>query len=84
MEHVRDETGLLPGTKEPVLTSYTGIELIDYELTVLTVFFWELVDGSRPDASLYCYHFLGQIFSAWSLLMIESLRKGNKWRIISL
>ena len=84
MKAVRDGSNILPGTKEPVLTHYTGIERIDYQLAVLDVFFWELVDGSRPDASLFCYQFAGQIFSGWSLLMIESLRKGNKWKIVSL
>ena len=74
----------LPGTEEPLKTTYVGIETVDYQLTVLDLFFWELVDGSRPDASLFCYHFAGQVFSGWALLMIESMRKGNLWRSISL
>ena len=75
---------LLPGTKQPLKTAYIGIEKVDYQLTVLDVFFWELVDGSRPDVSLFCYHFAGQVFSGWALLMIESMRNANLWRAISL
>ena len=84
MRTVGDESKLLPGTKAPILSFYTGIEAIDHQLAVLDVFFWELVDGSHPDTSLFCYQFAGQIFSGWSLLMIEGLRKGNKWRVVSL
>ena len=75
---------LLPGTNEPIKTYYTGIRVVDHQLTVLDLFFWEQVDGSRPQSSLFCYHFAAQVFSGWSLLMLESLRKGNRRRIISL
>ena len=75
---------LLPGTKEPLKTTYVGVEKIDYQLTVLDLFFWELVNGSRPDASLFCYHFAGQVFSGWALLVIESMRNANLWKSISL
>lgn len=87
MSHIRDYgPRLLPGTVEPLKTDY-GFKLVpgmDYQLTVLTLFFWEHVDGSRPDASLYGFHFAGQVFVGWALLMIEGMRKGNKWRIVSL
>jgi len=87
MSHIRD-TGprLLPGTQGPLKTSYgfSAIPRIDYQLTVLTLFFWEMVDGSRPDGSLYCYYFAGQVFAGWALLMVESLRRGNRWRVVSL
>lgn len=85
LAHIRDVgPRLLPGTKESIKTSYTGIAAIDYQLTVLDLFFWEMVDGSRPEASLFCYHFAGQVFSGWGLLLLESLRSGNSWRAISL
>ena len=73
----------LPGTEEPIRTTYTGIELIDHQLAALTLLFWEQVDGSRPDASLFCYHFASQVFEGWGVLVIESLRRGNKGRIVS-
>ncbi|MCJ1469009.1 hypothetical protein MMC07_007641 [Pseudocyphellaria aurata] len=84
MIHVRDVgPQVLPGTNAPLKRSYTGIEKLDYQLTVLALFFWELIDGSRPNASLQCFHFVGQITAGWGLLMMEALRNGNRKRIIS-
>ena len=74
----------LPGTTEPVRTVYTGIPTIDYQLTVMALFFWEMVDGSFPAGSLFCFHFATQIVCGWGLLMIESLRHGNQWTVVSL
>lgn len=85
MAHIRDiGPRILPGTNEPIKTVYVGIRAIDYQLTVLALFFWELVDGSRPAASLFCFHFATQVACGWSLLMIEGLRRGHRWKIISL
>lgn len=85
MVHVRDVgPRILPGTTAPLRTVYTGIGWIDYQLTVLCLFFWELVDGSQPNASLLCFHFAGQIVAGYGLLMIEKSRSGNKGRIITL
>ena len=75
---------LLPGTQEPIKTTYTGIEWIDYQLGVLTLFFWEMIDGSRPNASLFSFYFGGQLAAGWCLFLMEGLRNGNRWRIISL
>lgn len=85
MAHIRDVgPRLLPGTKEPVRTVYTGIPVIDYQLTVLALFFWENVDGSNPAGSLFCFHFATQVVCGWGLLMIEGFRNGNRWTFISL
>lgn len=74
----------LNGTREPLKTSYTGIGAIDEQLTVLDIFFWEIVNGSNPAASLFSFHFATQVASGWSLLMVEGLRHGHRWRVISL
>ena len=85
MAHIRDiGPRLLPGTKEPIRTEYTGVAAIDYQLTVLALFFWENVDGSNPAGSLFCFHFATQVACGWGLLMIEGLRRGNRWALISL
>ncbi len=85
MAHIRDVgPRLLPGTKEPVRTIYTGVPAIDYQLTVLALFFWENVDGSNPAGSLFCFHFATQVACGWGLLMVEGLRFGNRWKIVSL
>lgn len=85
MTRIRDVgPRLLPGTKEPLKTVFTGIPAIDYQLTILTLCFWEQVDGSNPSSSLFCFHFATQAACGWGLLLLESLRHGNRWRIISL
>ncbi len=85
MSDIRDNgPRILQGTNEPIKTYYSGITAIDDYLGVLDVFFWEMVDGSFPAGSLFCFHFAGQVLAGWPLLMIESMRNGNKWRVISL
>ena len=78
------EAGLLPGTKEPIRTVYTGVPAIDYQLSVLTLFLWEYVDGSNPSASLFCFYFATQVACGWGLVLIEGLRYTNRWTLISL
>ena len=85
MKHIRDiGPRLLPGTNESLKTVYVGISAIDYQLTVLTLFFWELVDGSHPSASLYSFHFATQVACGWGLLVVEGQRRGHRWRLVSL
>lgn len=85
MSHIRDVgPRTLPGTNAPLKTVYIGVPAIDYQLTVLTLFFWEIVDGSNPAASLFCFHFATQVACGWGLLMVEGLRRGHRWRILSL
>ena len=85
MSHIRDVgPRLLPGTTEPLKTTYTGVRAIDYQFTVLTLFFWEVVDGSHPAASLFGFHFATQVACGWGLLMLEGLRPGHRWTLISL
>lgn len=87
MDHIRDfGPRVLPGTNEPLKTEYgfKWLPAVDYQFTVLTLFFWEQVDGSRPDASLYCFHLASQILAGWPLLMLEGMRHGNRWRVVSL
>lgn len=85
LAHIRDVgPRKLPGTEAPLKLSYTGIEFVDHQLTVLALFFWETVDGSMPHASLYVFHFGGQIAGAYGLVMVESMRAGTRWRLVSL
>lgn len=81
---LEDGPQLLPGTKEPLKTSFTGIAALDYQLKVLTLYFWTQVDGSRPDSALLCFQFAGQVTAGWGLFLIEALRHGNRWRVVSL
>lgn len=85
MVRVRDfGPHVLPGTHAPLKTSFTGIKKVDYQLGVLGLYFWQMVDGSRPDGSLLCFHFAGQFAACWGLLMIEGRRYGNRGKLVSL
>lgn len=86
MKRIRDVgPHVLPYTDgAPLKKIYTGIAAVDYQLTVLTLFFYNIVDGSHPTTNLLCYYFGGQLASAWGLFLLESERYCNKWSIISL
>lgn len=63
---------------------WTGIGPFDDLLVALVCFFWPTLDGSSPATTLQSLHFLGQAMSLWTLLYVEALRVGNKYRLVSL
>jgi hypothetical protein len=75
---------ILPGSDEPLRTTYTGIEGLDYVLMTLGPFFWPAVSGSSPSMSLYLCGFLGSYGAAWTLLTLEGWRRGNIGKLIAL
>ncbi|KAL8904281.1 MAG: hypothetical protein Q9207_003377 [Kuettlingeria erythrocarpa] len=86
MNNIRDPGPhiVLPYTNGALLKEhYTGIGAVDYQLRVMAIFFYNLVDGSHPSACLQAYHFGGQLVAGYALLTLESLRSSNRWRIIS-
>ncbi|KFA60134.1 hypothetical protein S40285_09598 [Stachybotrys chlorohalonatus IBT 40285] len=76
--HVKDpETyKYLPGTKQPLLRHYTGIDGLDEWLVVLNVSFANITDGSVPAAALYAFQFGGQIVPILAFLILEWSRHG--------
>lgn len=68
----------------PYDTTLTGWNWLDALLDGFTVFFYDLVDGSRADMSLLMIPFSGSAVGIWILGMIESRRRGNKDRIPAL
>ena len=86
MADIRDNgPHVLPFTdKVPLKRVYTGMGPVDYQLTTLMLFFYNILDGSHPHASLQAYQFVGQLITGWSLLVLESLRESNRGRLISL
>ncbi|MCJ1392879.1 hypothetical protein MMC18_005751 [Xylographa bjoerkii] len=80
MEHIRDfGPHVLPDTDAPLKQSYTGIQAIDYQLTVLVLFFWQLVDGSMPSASLGTFRFASQFVAGWGLVVMEAYDSVSLW-----
>ena len=84
LDKIRGQTPpLVPGTEAILKTKYTGIGPLDHLLTTLTITFYQAVDGSLPHVSLQSFHFGGQIFAIWGLLLLEGIRKGNQGKLIS-
>jgi len=81
---VKQQDALFPGSTAPLLRKYTGIGSIDRQLQILVIFFSPVVDGRNGDLVLFSILGAGQFGGAWVLLMMESLRLGNKGRMISL
>ncbi|KAL8689612.1 MAG: hypothetical protein Q9218_004754 [Villophora microphyllina] len=44
----------------PLKKTYTGISVVDYQLTVLILFFYNVVDGSHPESSITLWGFAFQ------------------------
>ncbi|KAJ5242610.1 uncharacterized protein N7469_000937 [Penicillium citrinum] len=70
-------SGKLPGLNAPLRNFYTGVEPIDRILTLLTVFFYPTLDGQSPGLLLHSIGFSGTFGAAWTLVVLESWRKGN-------
>ncbi|KAJ5729223.1 uncharacterized protein N7483_003731 [Penicillium malachiteum] len=70
-------SGKLPGLDEALRTVYTGVEPIDKLLTLLTVFFYPAMDGQDSTLLLHSIGFSGTFAAAWTLIVLESWRKGN-------
>ncbi|KAK6387391.1 hypothetical protein LTS17_000659 [Exophiala oligosperma] len=63
---------------------FTGVDPPDGLLSILVVFFWPLVDGENPGASLLTFLFGGQIVAFLAVVTLEASRNANKGRIITL
>ncbi|KAL4790505.1 hypothetical protein BDV19DRAFT_333247 [Aspergillus venezuelensis] len=73
----------LPGSDAPLRKVYTGVELLDEVLTLLTVFFWPTTDGSNVSLLMHSICFSGTLGSAWVLVSLEAWRKGNAWKVVA-
>ena len=75
---------VLPGSSNPILTTYTPIRPFDQLVTFSIVLFANVTDGSLPQFSLFAFHFTGQWASILIIVLLEGLREGNKGLFISL
>jgi len=78
------ETNFYPNTDVIARHDFTGIDWLDNLLRTLNVTFWPIIDGSFPAASLQNFQFAGAYGATWTLLFLESIRAGNKWKAASL
>jgi hypothetical protein len=78
------DSGILLPSGEALRTEYTGISLIDQLLTSLTPFFYPLAEGNAPGLLLHSVNFAGCIGSLWTVVLLESLRSGNRGKLVTL
>ncbi len=83
LSHQGEPGASIPGpTVAPMKQTYTGIGVVDKQLTTLVSFFYTAIDGNRADVSLSFLYLGGQVLSSWVLIMIEGLRNGNRGKFI--
>jgi hypothetical protein len=83
-EIVKSEAPVFPGSREELITKYSGVKFIDEELAILVTLFAPVVEGANKSLSLFLRFGFGQFGAGWTLLVMESLRKGNQGRAASL
>ncbi|KZF21035.1 hypothetical protein L228DRAFT_262102 [Xylona heveae TC161] len=83
MSLVENQNSFLPGTEEPLKLQYVGIPALDKQLAILVTFWYPLVDGRTPEASLHAFKFVANFIAIWVVFVVESYRLSNKWRVVS-
>ena len=75
---------VLLDSSEPMREGWTGIGPLDEQLRVLLGFFWPIFEGNLPTLGFLSLQFYGQLIAIWMLLLVESFRVANAWRLVSL
>ncbi|KAK8041934.1 hypothetical protein PG993_006457, partial [Apiospora rasikravindrae] len=82
----------LPGGPEPFKRHWCGLAPVDWTLSGIVGFFSAVIDGSNApnggdkvewDAYLFYVWFAAQFIAVWAMLLLESLRVGNRGRLVS-
>lgn len=68
------------------MKKYTGLSLLDHQLAILVTFFAPLCDVGFGREGLWLFGLfgLGQFGGAWTVMVMESLRAGNRGLVLSL
>src|SRR5690348_16510744 len=78
------ETRTLPNNVPLIpITTNGWSSTIDWQIRAPAAFCWSFAgDGTHPDTSLSGLLFVGTWGPAWLLIVLESLRRGNRWKAI--
>ena len=80
----RPDNPYISGGVHPFRQTYTGLSLIDDQLLVLVPFFAYILDCPHGwDITALSWYLLLHFFSAFALLYLEALRRGNAGRAVS-
>lgn len=82
--NVEQKQPMFPGSKSPLMLKYTGFGAIDRQMSTLVTFFGPVVTVGDEPLHLFSLFGFGQFGGAWTLLMMESLRRGNSGTAVSL
>ncbi|KAI0118794.1 hypothetical protein GGR51DRAFT_545336 [Nemania sp. FL0031] len=74
----------LRGAPSPFLSSYTGVGVVDKQLSAMVSFFAAVLDGNVSwDITLFYVWGMAQFAAMWTLLVLEAKRSGNRGRLVS-
>ncbi|KAI1282431.1 hypothetical protein F5Y07DRAFT_352535 [Xylaria sp. FL0933] len=74
----------LKGAPSPFLSSYTGVDAVDKQLGAMISFFSAIIDGNVPwDVTMFYVWGMAQFAAAWTVLVLEAKRVGNRGRLVS-
>ncbi len=73
-----------PGSAELLVRTYTDVQWLDRHLSILVTFFAPVVDRDQGALTIFSVMGFGQFGAVWTLMVMESLRMGNRWRAVSL
>lgn len=79
----QQELSYMPGTREPLRSTFTGFARVDRQLAVLVTFFAPVTDGGDAALTAFSIAGAGQFGAIWTLLVMEALRRGNNWKAVS-
>jgi hypothetical protein len=75
---------VLRGAPSPFLNAYTGVSAIDGQLSGMVGFFSAIIDGNFEwEVTMFYVWGMAQFAAAWTLLVLESKRVGNRGRLVS-
>lgn len=67
-----------------LFTNWTGISAVDEYLGLMINLFYAGLSGKNPSLTVQMVHFSGQLIGIYTILIAESFRISNRFRIISL
>lgn len=67
-----------------LFTNWTGIAAVDQYLGLMVNLFHAGLSGKNPTLTLQMVHFTGQLIGIYTILIAESFRISNRFRVISL
>jgi hypothetical protein len=84
LELITEEKAPFPGTDELLVREYIGWKRVDDQLSVLVTIFAPVSDLRHGSLTLFAVWGFGQFGAVWTLMVMESLRMGNRGRFVGL